>query len=444
MRETRWKRVPLATSAATGRVKYLLQVEVLTPMFGGGVEIDGSRKPCDPITLIRGASIRGQLRFWWRAVNPRGCTAVKELRVAEAEVFGTAASGKAKQAGVATRALSVCVPQQPARAEDVQVFEEGSKRIKRGLEGVAYGAFPLRDTESANVHGVLHQIRDPFSLELDFPASSQRDIDAALWAWLNFGGLGGRTRRGFGAVALKRSNSDTARFPLGVADGWKEFVRNDGAPAAWPRLPHVAQAAFREVHGREETPVSALNVLLRKLQTLRQGVRVGRAKGETKAQGRSYWPEPDSIRALVGTSLPRHRDPVTGTKLFPRAAFGTPIIFHFLDANEGGARRNRNLEPPDTTLNPVDKGRFASSLILRVARGPDQRMPFMLRALRLEHPAPEGGYELTASDRDIYPVETRIQSAEHARWGLDGRPSPLVKGDFVTTDPIERFFKEFE
>src|SRR5258707_1039102 len=39
------------------------EYELITPLFGGGVE----KQVADPVTLIRGTEIRGHLRFWWRA-----------------------------------------------------------------------------------------------------------------------------------------------------------------------------------------------------------------------------------------------------------------------------------------------------------------------------------------------------------------------------------------
>src|SRR5215213_3096694 len=48
----------------------------LTYVMGGGVRIREHQKLSDPVTPVRSASIRGQLRFWWRACNPSGCKTV--------------------------------------------------------------------------------------------------------------------------------------------------------------------------------------------------------------------------------------------------------------------------------------------------------------------------------------------------------------------------------
>jgi CRISPR-associated protein Cmr1 len=58
----------------------------LTFVFGGGVSVHDHEKPNDSVTPVRAASVRGQLRFWWRACNPSGCTTVEELRQREGEI----------------------------------------------------------------------------------------------------------------------------------------------------------------------------------------------------------------------------------------------------------------------------------------------------------------------------------------------------------------------
>ncbi|PJF33357.1 MAG: hypothetical protein CUN57_02390, partial [Phototrophicales bacterium] len=72
----------------------------------------------------------------------------------------------------------------------------------------SYVAFPLRDTN----HYLLKDVK--FSLRLHFPIYVKQDLQAALWAWETFGGVGARTRRGFGALHCKDCkvmSGDTSR-----------------------------------------------------------------------------------------------------------------------------------------------------------------------------------------------------------------------------------------
>lgn len=46
----------------------IYEIELITPMFGGGV----LTRENDPSFPIRPTSIRGQLQFWWRATRNLG------------------------------------------------------------------------------------------------------------------------------------------------------------------------------------------------------------------------------------------------------------------------------------------------------------------------------------------------------------------------------------
>ena len=63
------------------------EIEVITPIFGGGAET----KKVDSEIPIRPSSIRGHLRFWWRAT--RGAhLSVDALRAREEEIWGSSKS----------------------------------------------------------------------------------------------------------------------------------------------------------------------------------------------------------------------------------------------------------------------------------------------------------------------------------------------------------------
>ena len=107
-----------------------------------------------------------------------------------------------------------------------------------------------------------------------------------------------------------------------------------------------------------------------RLQQFRQ-VDVGRANHNS----RSRWPEPDAIRRIKNqhlilsdkTHTPEHK----AGNLFPRAAFGMPIIFKFKDDELRGEHKRapNRPEPKQSSLQPVVNGvlmeRMASPVILR-------------------------------------------------------------------------------
>ena len=402
--------------------------QFLTPVFGGGVRVEEHIKHADPITPVRVPSIRGQLRFWWRACNPQRCGTVDELRKKEAEVFGSTSRPSP---------LSIVIVRPPEPARDFAVLE-GKFGAVKGRDEIAYAAFPLRDTgqQEPRQHGQLHEHRGDWIVAFSYPEKIQSDVQAALWAWAHFGGLGGRTRRGFGAIAeiarLTKPAGGSVPPLASIEEGWRRHVT--GADVGWPHLPAWDHRRLViQPRGEGQGGIEAQRFLLGALRSLRQ-IGYGRKPAADDEPGnhpgRSYWPEADAIRKLLKTSKPSHGTPVTKPDAFPRAAFGTPIIFHFMGKGD----------PEQTTLVPKDKNRLASRLLLRPHRGEGGGIEAL--ALVLEHPAP-AGFELNrAGSKTPLKVRTTLSPDEAKHMGMNGRPSPLVKDGQVFEDPIERFLKE--
>jgi CRISPR-associated protein Cmr1 len=196
-----------------------------------------------------------------------------------------------------------------------------------------------------------------FCLIISFPKDKKEEIEAALWAWETFGGLGARTRRGFGALHLLEIGGD-AYQALPTSRNVEQWIRDEARkhnggsdfPTDFPHLNSEIQLAVIRPSGTP-TPMRAWNTLIKKLQDFRL---------QKDEHNRSAWPEADTIRKIVGKST---KNIPPSPQTFPRAAFGLPIIFHFTGDDA----------PKDSTLNEADlqsqqrehKERFASPLILR-------------------------------------------------------------------------------
>lgn len=170
-----------------------VRFRVITPVFGGGVWLDPDNKnfkPCDPITPIRPPSVRGQLRFWWRATRGLDFESVPEMRAAEDALWGNASvAGK----------VSLSIKQDNISAQDYRIPDR-----------LSYGAFPLSIEEGQN--GTLSKFTGEATLRLVGPENKLEEVKKAVKAWLAFGGFGGRTRRGFGAVAPIGENLDPEKI----------------------------------------------------------------------------------------------------------------------------------------------------------------------------------------------------------------------------------------
>ncbi|MCF7936056.1 MAG: type III-B CRISPR module RAMP protein Cmr1 [Synergistales bacterium] len=383
---------PSAPEAAqrSGRERCSCRCRVVTPMFGGvqtGV--------VDPVTPVRGTTVRGRLRFWWRATAGAECATADELFRKERDIWGglTGPGETREEDGPDGHPSDVAVR--------VRLEGKGSDQSIEQLTGehrsLPYALFPFIENKQQNCRtGVA------FQLELEYHRKHRNDVHRALWAWCNLGGLGARTRRGCGALYCENFAPPDTTDPAQLAS-WVE--RHLGRPLAveggrpWPLV-----AAGLWVGDRSAATLNAWDQALGRLRHFRQGVGLGRNPGQGKRPGRSRWPEPDSIRRAArshsGGHDPRDHMPQWG---FPRAAFGMPIIFHFKDEKHG--------DPGDTTLAPPtdngdaegrNAGRMASPLVVRplVCRGGEKALPMVVQ---LATPGlPEGiRLEGTGRARDV-------------------------------------------
>ena len=360
----------ITVAPVEGQFRIEETLRFITPMFGGGVRLNTfspHQKEHDPITPVRGASLRGQLREWWR----RTCAVDLDLatmRAREKVLWGWASTQDEPARGL----VSVSVSASGLKAETVQVYQ-GNRPVDGFGAPLAYGAFPLQPAQKANGQpaGTLTLWIGDFKVALELlplaASATYRDAAGKAWgiesasrladtlwneverAWLafvTFGGLGGRTRRGFGAVRVARGGLETPAM-VAAKLGWTERV------ALHPEKFGKAGNALRHGLGR--------------LRDFRQGVGVGRNKADPESKspaGRSRWPEPDAIRLLRRTYLvagDKNHAPKSMPRTFPRAAFGMPIIFKFKDDNVRGAVSQ---DPAKATLTPSGVDRLASPIII--------------------------------------------------------------------------------
>jgi CRISPR-associated protein Cmr1 len=355
------KLIPVPEINVNERSGYVTQVreyELITPLFGGGVEPGTA----DPVTTIRATEIRGHLRFWWRATRGgQFSDDLKKMKEAEDELWGAASSGDAAF---------------PSKVRiQIETTHRGNKFVAKNRRGeivevhaldspYSYAAFPLRDRKQHVIEGVK------FTLSIQYPSAAGTDVEAALWAWETFGGIGGRTRRGFGAVKLLKVNGKVERLlPSNPQDAMKaiilkleDFIQDSDFPISLPSL-----SLEQDDYLLTESIANSVECLTRLLEALKSfrhdrpmnefiDPKDGRKK---KRPGRNRWPEPDEIRRLTRTSFSRHREPLSRLRAFPRAQFGLPIIFQFKDSDKG--------DPQITTLQGAKKesARFASPLVIK-------------------------------------------------------------------------------
>ena len=179
---------------------------IVTPMFIGGA----NQEPGDG---IRPPSVKGALRFWWRALNwgsfyERGQQneneALNKLHEEEARLFGVATDGKSRGQGCFLLEVTNQPPLNHFVDDWPQSHTARGANSKSGYLGLGLFEMNEHSQRKAIFEDKLFSIRLLFKANKNEEASRDdiEQIRTALVAFGLFGGLGGRSRRGFGSVAL--------------------------------------------------------------------------------------------------------------------------------------------------------------------------------------------------------------------------------------------------
>lgn len=354
-------------------------IELNTPAVLGGA------RPlrADPYFVLRPSSVRGGLRYWFRAAaasmlwpakgrdrdeqRRHDAAMLDELRKLEAHVFGSTDRS--------SRVL--LLPPEGGLVEPWRPLPD--PRNQPGLRYLGYGLF---ESKGRPPDRLVTRGR-PLELRLrlrDEQPELRGVVAAALWLWTAFGGLGARGRRGYGSMQLvslrdgnggllapfaslvaplARSNQehlDRLQRGIGLAqDAIKALVAatryGDHQLTSDGERPHPnirtidGITDLRTMHGETDEPMEALE----RAGSLMQRYRSSLAR---RTPLRDY-------HAVKQSLEPPYRAPTA----VDRAAFGLPLNFYFRSL--GGAKTQflpRRVgggagEEPD---------RVASPLIIRV------------------------------------------------------------------------------
>jgi CRISPR-associated protein Cmr1 len=368
-------------------------LQVVTPVFGGGVNINKSaphQKKIDETTPLRGTAIRGQLRFWWRATHGCQLKSVAEMHAREKAIWGGMRDGSEEGSHVTVRVQGASALKRTPEA--IYRLDERN-RPQANDRDLAYGAFPIQPAQGAAnpTPGALTRLEGTARLIVQGPKEFEAEVRDAVAAWIYLGGVGGRTRRGFGSLQC-----DDFKDAVGFLTVWEKKTG-----LTLRLVPSLVGVRFRK-QDATLTPFDAQRKALGLLRRYRQEPNVGRNPGQERNRpGRSRWPEPDAIRLLTRQHFRNHA-PVQMSRKFPRAAFGAPVIFHFKDAGD----------PRDATLRPKNSERMASPLIVRALRVGPQFAP---AAIRLVVPGALEESFVLLQGKDSHDVSVQLSSATETR-----------------------------
>jgi CRISPR-associated protein Cmr1 len=240
---------------------------IVTPMF-----ISGANQT--PEDGIRPPSVRGALRFWWRALNwgkfwqaanQDEAQALRDLHQKEARLFGAALDVKKKTGGQGCFLLMVM-------AEPLATSEKGSvhQQFKKTTDAryLAYGLMVAFGVKKAELTRGCVNENQSFSVKLIFKGEIEPSIKEALMVWGLLGGLGSRVRHGLGSIALqsikendvtvwdaKEKTKDQSAYADCISDVLKN--KNDAVnPAPYSCFD---QGSRVEILNKEKTPYASLD-----------------------------------------------------------------------------------------------------------------------------------------------------------------------------------------
>ena len=306
-------------------VRLSLTFRILTPMFIGGAE--GKAGPPE----LRAPSIKGMLRFWYRALDPMWQKSInpkhEKLKKITREVawFG----GCASNAGQSPFLIML---------NNVPSVNPVSFPNRVG-QGLAYIGYPFKGWRDAPSRQAIPS-NQTFTLDicvircLDSPGF-RRALTASLWCMGNLGALGSRNRRGFGALALESWKVKTGDWPefeqlallsmhetakawltafdknletIGDWFNWKEQTSESTKPSHRPQ-PHFGQKYKRRLQGKAF-----------KLEDW-QGI-LDYMGGWLQQYRSRRSPDYENVKNYIDRRVPLKHAP-------QRAAFGLPITFRY-------------------------------------------------------------------------------------------------------------------
>lgn len=370
------------------------EISLITPLFGGGV----TAGEVDPTMPIRVSSIRGHLRFWWRATRGANFDTFKELKAREGEIWGTTeipskVEIEIKDLQLSSKDINLCAEfkEETKNNGDFGFFRKWNPMFAGNNKDLQYVLFPFQGETKKIYHPETREnvetiikfpgkfiLNTTFKLNFSLYKENIRpDLECAIWAWVNFGGIGARTRRGCGSLFCKsESPPDVSSIGKWYQEKLKTYGITGGEQRPWPTLPKTLLIK----PGNEPNSIVSWSKGIEVFKSYRQAPQIGRNLGmNINRPGRSRWPEPEAIRNLICEQR-RIRRPIhwhkpeghINRRAFPRAAFGMPIIFEIrdecLNPTEQNGRVKCRISIKPTLTPDTNHDRMASPLIIKAIK----------------------------------------------------------------------------
>lgn len=301
---------------------------VVTPLFMSGFNKSEAE--------LRVPSIKGVLRFWWRALALGRLCSVSKVREDEARIFGSAGN----DVGQAKVHLRLKLPEDVVQYKDPILKYADGELVGPGARYLGYGvveAVPSKKRNTKEGQILSSCLKYPFdgvlTLLIRNGTSSEdiKNIESAAIAMSLFSGLGSRSRKGYGSfnlVELKIGEEILYSMPRD-ADDLRQKIRSffkDHNIMAYSGLPpYTAYSDLTRIDIIEKgsDPLRLLNSVGEAMQLYRSWGRNGKVNGENSE--RNFKDDHDLAAEAINNKVKAHPR---------RAVFGLPHNYYFSSYRE--------------------------------------------------------------------------------------------------------------
>lgn len=173
-----------------------INLEFVTPAFIGSA--DGKNAE------LRASSFKGMIRFWWRVLY--GAQYGNGILEKENEIFGSANSKNTSASNVRIVIENSKITTSNANFKEVKdafsYHTNGNKIPINIIDYLAYGKFEYIKGKG-NVYNSSYIVpKSSFTLSISCNKNYTEEVFTALYALVEFGGIGARCRNGFGSMRL--------------------------------------------------------------------------------------------------------------------------------------------------------------------------------------------------------------------------------------------------
>lgn len=331
---------------------------VVTPLFMSGSDKFEAE--------LRVPSIKGVLRFWWRALAMGRLGSLSKVKEDESRIFGSAGN----DVGQARVHLKLKLPENVGQYKDPILKYANGETVGPGARYLGYGvieAVPSRKRKTKEGQILRSCLKYPFEGTLNIlvrNGTSNDDVKSvasAVIAMGIFGGLGSRSRKGYGSfnlVELKLGDEVLVRMPRDAEDlrlKIGSFFKDYNITAYSDLPPYSAYSDLTRVDIVEKgsDPLRLLNSVGEAMQMYRSWGRNGKVNRENSE--RNFKDDHDLAAEAIKTRVDTHPR---------RAVFGLPHNYYFSSYQEKvdvkPARLERRASPLFIHIQELSNGQYAA------------------------------------------------------------------------------------